>query len=180
MRPKVHTRSSYLALLVMLIASLSCVTTPGEAPPIVAADEEIANLIQVACDGTSSLQVTSEITSQETNQFGTKVCEYTLKITNNHEDAAIRFYIYQHDKDGYQRTEKSHWMGNVLVEPGKVGGWPASIYIYSDPDADGPVMSIPEKIAGVYDTQECAGERQDEKFFEQISIPIEAVCPVSE
>ena len=131
-----------------------------------------------SCDATQSLQVTSEITMQETNQYGTRICEYTLTISNTDEDTGIWVYFYQHDKDGYAHTEKSHWMGNILIEPGKDGSWPASIYIYDDKDADGPVMSIPERIAGVFNIPECAEEKQDSNFFELISIPIEAACPM--
>ena len=130
------------------------------------------------CDATPSLQVTSEITVQETNQYGTRICEYTLTISNADENTGIWVYFYQHDKDGYAHTEKSHWMGNILIEPGGDGSWPASIYIYDDKDADGPVISIPERIAGVYNIPECAEEKQDSNYFELISIPIDAVCPI--
>jgi hypothetical protein len=130
------------------------------------------------CGATQSLQVASEITVQETNQYGTRICEYTLTISNTDEDTGIWVYFYQHDKDGYAHTEKSHWMGNILIGPGEDGSWPASIYIYDDKDADGPVMSIPERIAGVSNIPECAEEKQDANFFELISVPIETVCPM--
>jgi hypothetical protein len=130
------------------------------------------------CDATRYLQVSSEITLQETNQFGTRACEYRLNIRNTDPDSAIRFYVYQHDQDGYANTEKSHWMGNVLVEPGEEGEWTGSIYIYTDEDANGPVMSIPEKLAGVFDAPECTEAKQDESFFEQVFIPLDPVCPM--
>ncbi len=69
-------------------------------------------------------------------------------------------------------------MGNIPIKPGQEGSWTGSVYIYDDPDADGPLMSIPEKVAGVLDLPECADEKQDEKFFERIAIPVEAVCPI--
>jgi len=128
------------------------------------------------CEATRYLQVSSEITLQETNQFGTRACEYRLKISNTHPDRAIRFSIYQHDQDGYANTEKSHWMGNVLIEPDEEREWTGSIYIYTDKDANGPVMSIPEKLVGVFDVPECAEAKQDESFFEQIFIALDPVC----
>jgi hypothetical protein len=131
-----------------------------------------------SCDATRFLQVASEITVQETNQYGTRICEYTLTINNTDEDTGIWVYFFQHDKDGYAHTEKSRWMGNLLIEPGKNGNWTGSIYIYDDKDADGPVMSIPERIAGVSNTLECAEEKQDANFFELISVPMETVCPM--
>ena len=91
---------------------------------------------------------------------------------------AVKFFIYQHDKDGYANTEKSRWMGNVLVEPGKAGEWTGSIYLYTDKDANGPVMSIPEKLAGVFDTPECAGAQQYENYFEQVFASLDLVCPL--
>jgi len=130
------------------------------------------------CEATRYLKVSSEITLQETNQFGTRACEYRLKISNTHPDRAIRFDIYQHDQDGYANIEKSHWMGNVLIEPGEEGEWTGSIYIYTDEDANGPVMSIPEKLTGVFDVPECAEAKQDESFFEQIFIALDPVCPM--
>ena len=130
------------------------------------------------CEATQYLQVTSEIAHQETNQYGTRMCEYNLTIKNTDENAGIWVYFYQHDKDGYARTEKSHWMGNVLIASNEEANWSGNIYIYEDKDADGPVMSIPEKIAGVYNIPECAEEKQDSNFFEMISIPIEMICPM--
>ena len=168
----------FFAVLALVVASLSCVSAPGGASPGDTSPDGLQEAGQFACDGTAYLIVTGEITSQGTNQFGTRGCEYVLKIRNNDPERAINFYIYQHEKDGYAHTEKSHWMGNILVEPGQVGTWTGSIYIYTDPDADGPVMSISEKIAGVYNLPECAQKRQDEKFFEQVSIPLDPMCPV--
>ena len=172
---KLNIHSTFFAVLALVIASLSC---SGGAPPADATEEGLQKTDQLACDGTAYLIVTGEITSQGTNQFGTRGCEYVLKVKNNDPEQAINFYIYQHEKDGYAHTEKSHWMGNIQIAPGQEATWPGSIYIYTDPDADGPVMSIPEKIAGVYSTPECADKRQDLEFFEQSSIPLNPVCPM--
>ena len=174
---KTNNHRIYLVAAIVII-SLGCVTTPGEAPPWEAVDEELQDLNRNACDGTPSLAITSAITNQETNQYGTRMCEYTLTIKNTKGDIGIWVYFYQHDKDGYAHTEKSHWMGNILIESGKEENWSGHIYIYDDKDADGPVMSIPEKIAGVYDIPECAEEKRNENFFELISIPLEMVFPI--
>ncbi len=165
-------------LLILLILSVSCLSMPGAKNPWVAAEDEFQDLDRVACDGTSSLAIIGTITSQGTNQYGTRYCEYSYTIKNNQEDTGVRVYFYQHDQDGYAHTEKFHWMGNIPIKPGQEGSWTGSVYIYDDPDADGPLMSIPEKVAGVLDLPECADEKQDEKFFERIAIPVEAVCPI--
>ena len=165
-----------IAASAVLLAALSCVTTPGAAPPIVAVDNEAQSLIQDACNATPYLNIDIEITLEETNQFGTRACEYKLVVFNT-SDKPLRIYAFQHDQDGYALTDKTRWMGNLLVEPSQAGEWPGSVYIYTDPDADGPLMSIPLKIAGVFDSPECAEERQDESFFEQVAVPVGSVCP---
>ena len=175
---KRNPNKSLFGVIVTILASLSCVSTPGEAPPWVAADQESQDLLRTACDGTPFLVVTSSITKQETNQYGTQLCEYTLTIKNTGSENSIGIYIYQHDKDGYAGTEKSHWMGNVLVSPDEEGNWLGNVYLYDDKDANGPVMSVPEKIAGVFNISECNEEKQDTNFLESIAIPIEAVCPI--
>jgi hypothetical protein len=131
-----------------------------------------------ACNATQYLGITSDFTRQETNQYGTRLCEYSLTIRNTNEEVGVWVYFYQHDKDGYAHTEKSHWMGNILTGPGADGNWSGSVYLYTDQDADGPVMSVPERLAGVYDIPECAGQKRDENFFEQISVPVDSVCPM--
>ena len=176
-----------MIILVLTIVSLSC----GGLPPASPLDndgntqqpqetvKEIASSPGVSgCNATQYLRVSSEITLQETNQFGTRACEYRLKIVNTHPDQAVWFYIYQHDKDGYANTEKSRWMGNVKVEPDREEEWTGSIYIYTDKDANGPLMSIPEKLAGVFDSPECAEVKQDENYFEKVFIQLHPVCPM--
>jgi len=165
------------------LLNLGGAEVPTEVLPPIANPNEAATAPETSlpgesCDATPHLQVTREITVQETNQFGTRACEYRLKISNTHADKSVRFSIYQHDKDGYANTEKSHWMGNVLVEPGQAKEWTGSIYIYTDKDANGPVMSIPEKLAAVFDVPECAEAKQDESFFEQVFIALDPVCPM--
>jgi hypothetical protein len=121
--------SIFLAVPALTTASLGCVTILGETPPWVAADVELQDRNRNACDTTQYLQVTGEITTQGTNQFGTRSCEYRLRIKNSNKTDAVRLYVYQHEKDGFALTEKSHWMGNVRVDPGKEGEWTGSIYI---------------------------------------------------
>jgi hypothetical protein len=184
--PKLTNRRIFLMLITILIAQLSC-----DSPQAMTPEPEIADpgtsepnpTPTIApqgseCNATASLQVSSEITLQETNQYGTRGCEYSLTIKNTDAEHGVWVYFYQHDQDGYAHTEKSHWMGNILIAPGEEGEWTGSIYIYTDPDADGPLMSIPEKMTGVYDFPECAEEKQDASFFEQASTPLDAVCPM--
>lgn len=165
------------AVLAIGLASLSCMNQPGNAPPWIAGEIEVQELGREACDGTPYLSVQAEITSQGTNQFGTRFCEFTLYITNTNPEQPIHFYIFQHDQDGYAGTEGSQWMGNIQLDPVKKGSWNGSIYIYDDQDASGPVMSLPERIAGVFSGPECKNERQDETWFEEIAVPLKAVCP---
>jgi len=162
-------RSALTAILLLTAASLGCEQSVPSTPEYVP-DE-------FACDATPYVSVTSGITLQETNQFGTRACEYTLTVTSAYPDSTIRVFFFQHDRDGYQGTENSRWMGNVPLKPGRSNIWNGSIYFYTDPDADGPLMSIPERIAAVLDTPECAAQRQDLDFLMEISIPLEPVCP---
>lgn len=161
------------AVLALAAASLCC-NVPGASPT-----EEITPLPDAdACYATPYLSVKSQITTQETNQFGTRLCDYKLEITNANPETAINFYIYQHDADGYQGTEEYRWMGNVRLGVVETGEWQGYVYIYTDPDASGPLMSVPVKIAGVFDEPQCAEEKQDLEYLEEISIPVEAVCPM--
>jgi hypothetical protein len=131
------------------------------------------------CDGTQYLQVGSQITKEETNEFGTFICDYTLVIRNTHPTDAIWFYVYVHKADGYQHTEGFDWMGGYPIAPGTSTDWFGSnIAIYTDKDFDGPVMSIPEKLAGIYDSPECAEYRTGDTVKETIAIPINPVCPM--
>ena len=173
-----RNRKYLLFLLCLLVISLGCINMPGDIVPWQAADQELQAAAEDACNATAYIEITHEITLQETNQFGTRACEYTLQIKNMHPDSAISVVFYQHDKDGYANTENSHWMGNSHIKPGENAEWNASVYLYTDPDANGPLMSIPEKIAGVYDIPECSDETQDETYFDKIAVPVTPVCPM--
>lgn len=165
------SRPLLAALFVLILAALGC--EQSNVPPT---PEYVPDAY--ACDATPYVSVTGGITLQETNQFGTRACEYTLVVTSAHPDTPIRFYIFRHDRDGYQGTESSRWTGNFLIQPGRSETWTGSIYIYSDPDASGPVMAIAERIAAVFDTVECAAQRRDLNFLQEISIPLGPVCPI--
>lgn len=133
------------SLIVFMTINLSCLncSTPSIKPgsnPLLDNDSD--------CGATQHLEVNGKITLQETNQLGTRLCEYTLTI-HNKADEEIWFYIYQHNQDGYQNTEKYQWMGNFPIAPGEDAEWTGYIYIYTDKDASGPVMSIPERLAGL-------------------------------
>jgi hypothetical protein len=174
---KRDVRTSLLVVICSVMVTLSCVSSPGEAPPWVAADDELHDLNRTACDGTPSLVVTSTITKQETNQFGTQMCEYTLTFRNSNPERDLWIHVFQHDQDGYAGTEDSQWMGNILLGANEEENWFGYVYIYEDEDASGPVMAVPEKMAGVYADPECSEENQDLNFLELISVPLEAVCP---
>lgn len=160
-----------LALLALGLALLSC-NAPGNQP----ADQP--GLEGASCAASDQLQVEAQITLQETNQFGTRICEYVLRVRNTSPDREVWFYIFQHDRDGYARTEQSDWKGNVQLAPGAQAEWQASVNIYADPDADGPLMSVPEKIAGVFGESGCSEARQNVSYFEQVAIPLKQVCPL--
>lgn len=131
------------------------------------------------CDGTSALQVKGVITRQETvDEFGSRSCDYQLEITNTDPVNSVYFYINQYEEDVYAGTEGFDWMGGFLVAPGEMVEWKGSYVVISkDPDATGLVMSSAEFMAGVYDLPECAERKWDEKFLEQVSVPLAPVCP---
>jgi hypothetical protein len=131
------------------------------------------------CDGTSALQVKGVITRQETvDEFGSRSCDYQLEITNTDADHSVYYLVHQYHADVYAGTEGFDWMGGFLVAPGETAEWKGSYVVISrDPDATGLVMSSAEFIAGVYDLAECAERKWDEKFLEQISVPLAPVCP---
>ena len=134
------------------------------------------------CNATQYLHTSGVNLQQEINQFDTRLCGYTLRITNTHPTAPIRYFVYQHDRDGFQHTEGYMWLGNYPLQPGIGTDSLGRIAIYTDKDADGPVMSIPEKVAGIYDSPECSiyykDAKFDEDFLEKIAVPIVPVCPV--
>ncbi len=129
-----------------------------------------------SCDATQYLQVTSSITKQETNQFDTRICEYTLNIQNTHPTDSIRYYVYQHNKDAFQYTEGFSWLGNFPLNPGTGTDSLGSMTVHMDKDASGPSMSIPEKIAGIYASPECSQYYMDENFLVEIAKPVSSAC----
>ncbi len=131
------------------------------------------------CDGTSALQVKGVITRQEiVDEFGSRSCDYKLEITNTDADHSVFYLINQYHADVYAGTEDFDWMGGFRVAPGETAEWEGSnVLISKDPDATGLVMSSAEFMAGVYDLPECAERKWDEKFLEQISVPLAPVCP---
>jgi hypothetical protein len=154
----------------------------GEAPqPEVSVPQPDAGDLQPdanACNATQHLFVTSEITHQEVNKYNTRICKYKLAIHNN-ADETVWFYLHIHEKDSYQQTEDFRWMGNFPIEPGQnFPEWVGNIAIYNEEDFSGPVMHIPERLAGVYGSPECAEFKMNETFLEQISIPISSECPL--
>jgi hypothetical protein len=140
--------------------------------------EDDSSLSGSSCDASQSLQISTGITKQEINQYGTHLCEYQLTVTNTGKDIGVWVSFYQHDIDGYAHTEKSRWIGNILVEPGGNTNWAANVYLYDDADADGPLMSVPEKISAVINTPECAEERINSEYLDQIAIPVDILCPL--
>jgi hypothetical protein len=131
-----------------------------------------------SCNATPFLSVSSTITRQETNQFGTQLCDYQLEIENGHLVTPIYIFIYLYDADGYAHTEEFRWMGIKHLASGETGNWDGYVYTYSDPDASGPVLSVPMSIAGVLDEPQCTDKRQDLDYLESISIPLDLVCPM--
>ncbi|MBT3315836.1 MAG: hypothetical protein HN390_14610 [Anaerolineae bacterium] len=140
-----------------------------------------------ACNATQYLSATGANLEQETNQFGTRMCKYSLRITNTHSITPIRYYVYKHDRDGYQHTEGYLWMGGLSpLAPGTGTDWPGKISIHTDKDFDGPSMSIPEKVAGIFDTPECSVyykvdkdySKFDQNFLESIAVPVSSACPL--
>ena len=141
--------------------------------------EEETGLAQHFCDGTSSFRVVGVIIRQETvDEFGSRSCDYDLKITNTDPVNSVYYLIHQYHADVYAGTEDFDWMGGFLVAPGGTEEWKGSYVVISKgPDATGLVISSAEFIAGVNNLPECAERKWDEKFLEQISVPVTPVCP---
>ena len=131
------------------------------------------------CDATFLLLESGEIFDKGTYDDGTRYCKYSLTLQNMSTEP-IRFYIYVHSKDGYQHTEDHKWLGNYPITSEKPPDlWTGNISFHDDDkDFDGPVMSIAEKVAAIWDTQECAQYFMDEKYLEKIAIPVESYCPL--
>jgi|SaaInlStandDraft_3_1057020.scaffolds.fasta_scaffold137480_2 hypothetical protein len=89
---------------------------------------------------------------------------------------------YQYEKSVYMGTEGYQWMGNFPLSPYGETDWQGRIAIYNEKDAQGPVMSIPEKVAGIFDTPECSVYFKDavfdEEFLKSIAFPVSSPCPL--
>ena len=130
------------------------------------------------CDATQYIAIAGSVTRQETLETGTRICEYSLKLQNTG-DSAVRHYLYQHNKDGYQRTESFQWVGNFPIMGDISADWYGTISFHdNDKDFKGPVMTIAEKFAGIFDSAECAEYYMDEKFLESVAVPIDSFCPL--
>jgi len=150
-----------------------------------AADEQPAASASEAgsCNATQYLQVTGVVvTEQYTNESGTRICNYTLGLKSVHPTDPIRYFYHRHSKDVYQGTENYQWMGNFPLAPFAETEWFGNIAIYNEKDAQGPVMSIPVKVAGIFDTPECSVYFKDavfdEAFLESIAFPVSSPCPL--
>ena len=180
---KTSLRNLFLAITALIITALSCNQPNRQSgtPGLSTEPGDLGNTTgeqSDSCDASRFVQVSSQITRQETNQYGTRSCEYVLTIKNTSDFYNVWVYFYQHDKDGYQHTEKSRWMGQTQIRPGDETEWRGQISIYDDKDADGPLMSIPEKLAVVDESPSCAASRKNMDFLDTIAIPLTPVCPL--
>jgi hypothetical protein len=166
---KIESRLALIALAALFIA-LACTFSQIQRP--VHENQEVS-----PCDGTEDLQPFPRITQQSVNQFGTKLCDYTITITNNHASKTIQPVIYIHHADGYQQIDESKWVVYQSLAPGESLDVTGNVYIYTDPDATGPLMTEIEQIAGVFDEAECKASEKDSTFLKNVAMAVGRICP---
>ncbi len=128
------------------------------------------------CDATGLLHVESQILRQETNEFGTEICEYKLTFTSDHEQGVIWLVGYRHEADIWQKTDAYEWTLLNTLDPGEGSEW-FGYYSYShDPDATGPTLLTLEKYAALFKDPACEALRTDEEFLNWIAVEVPVEC----
>jgi len=130
--------------------------------------------ISATCNATQYLQVTSEIVEQETSEFGTQVCKYTLTATNIHPDTTVWFFFYEHEEFG-EAVNKDFW-GGLIVNSGQAD-YIRFANVIADREDVASMIQFATKIAGVFDLPECLDLQQNDSYLEEIAIPVEPLCP---
>jgi hypothetical protein len=153
------------AILVIVITSLAC----G-----IDINPSAQGSLETRCNATASLEVVAAPTLDEINQFGTRLCEFKLTITNTSLTKRIAPVVNRYEEDIYQKTKTSQWLNFDSLEPGSARILPANIYTYTDPDATGVVMEIYDLIAGVVDTAECSNLMYDKDYYVNIAVSFDA------
>ena len=171
-----------VALSVIVLAGLACAAIdrvmdsdqPGLPLPM-QLEAELG-----ACNATHSLTTESSLTSDAVNEFGTRLCEYRLVITNDGEDDVIPVLLV-HELDGYQDLDKQEWSPKGVLKPLTSAEWSGHVFTYTDPDASGPGALVAERIAGVLYTPECASMTTDDAMLELFSVELAAApCGIDE
>ncbi len=173
----------FTAILLLALSQIMCSRTTPTPPPVKPEDDQSVEDLPSAedlqaCEATEYLSVTPAITKEETNEFGSYLCNYSLTITNTHPGQPIRYFIYQHSEDGYQGTKSDEWMNNFPIAPGGSLDWQGYVPLYTDPDASGPVMRTATYFGGIFDTEPCSKLFINETYLFTLSNPLLMTGPV--
>jgi hypothetical protein len=170
-----------IAFPALVLLALACSATDrffDRDEPRLPISEEIIPILE-ECDATSSLTTETTLTLDTINEFGTRLCEYKMVITNDLTNSAVFPLIYVHQLDGYQDLDTGKWLLPGETAPLTSIEWAGYVYIYTDPDATGPVAQVAERIAGVYSNSECISSRSDQNFLKMISVELDpAPCSI--
>ena len=128
------------------------------------------------CDATGLLHHESEILKQETDEFGTEICEYKITYTSDHEQGVIWLIGYQHEADIWQETDGYEWILMNTLDPGEGSEWFGYYTYYHDPDATGPSMLTLEKYAAIFKDPECESLRTAEDFLTWVAVEVPVEC----
>jgi len=169
-----------IAISAVVLLALSCSVMDqifDSNEPRLPLPEEVGAALQ-ECNATSSLMAETTIMMDTVNEFGTRLCEYKLVVTNDHASSAVIPVLFVHNLDGYQNLDEKEWMPQGSVAPFTSTEWQGNVYTYTDPDATGPVAHVAERITGVLNTTECASMTSDDSMLELLSVELEsAPCP---
>ena len=136
------------------------------------------------CNANAYLSVENVQTMNELDESGAHMCQYTANIYNQHPDRNIWVFLFVHEEDGYQNTKSDSWFLGDLIFPNTIFEWRmgnASLRP-NDKHFTGPTMRVAQKIAGVFDGEECrhlfTNTPQHDAYLEKIAVDLENGCPL--
>ncbi len=173
-----HAHHAPAAIAAVLLASLACQTLqsiPAEHPPVV------QSLSYADCNLTSWLTPSARLTRDETNELGTRLCEYTITLVNKHPSQPILPVFYQLHSDGYQNVHEHVWDDLPPIQPGASYEWWGNVYSYTDPDVSLPVAQVGVAFVGLKnDYGTCTALKNEPDVLKTLSSPLpEAPCQLT-
>ncbi len=139
---------------------------------------QVANPVRPTdqCNATQHVQVSGHMTRNQTDAWGTWLCEYHLALTNAHPDRVLWVLAHKHEADVWAKTDESEWMLIGRLDPQGTEERPAYVDEYTDPDATGWTFLIFDKVAAVYDLPECLSLRSDTGELDYIATTVTHYC----